>query len=62
MQHTIELSSSSRLTDSLERDLLAQAMEDQYQPHPLVALAHFAKKVVGFAKSIRATTMNHDMM
>ena len=51
MQHTIELSSSSRLTDSLERDLLAQAMEDQYQPHPLVALAHFAKKVVGFAKS-----------
>ena len=62
MQHTIELSSSARLTASLERDLLAQAMEEQHQPHPLVALAALFKKVVAFAKSIRATTMNHDMM
>ena len=44
------------MTDSLERDLLAQAIEDQFQPHPLRALGKLVDRVTSLAATIRAKT------
>ena len=56
MNTDYNLGSNSRMTDSLERDLLAQAIEDQFQPHPLRALGHAVDRVTSLVAAIRAKT------
>ncbi|AKQ56548.1 hypothetical protein [Bordetella hinzii] len=41
----INLNNTTRLTDELERQLMLQAMEEQFRPHPLRALAHGLRKL-----------------
>ena len=48
------------MTDSLERDLLAHAIEDQFQPHPLRALGQVLNRVVDAAAAIRSKTTVFD--
>lgn len=42
-----------RLTDDLERQLVLQAIEEQFRPHPLLALKQLARKLV---QSLRRTS------
>ena len=60
MNTDYDLDSSTRMTDSLERDLLASAMEDQFQPHPLRALGQVVNRVVEAAAAIRSKTTTFD--
>jgi len=41
----MNISHDSRLTDSLERELLAQAFEDHYRPHPIRAIGNLISKI-----------------
>lgn len=52
--------STTRMTDSLERELLAQAIEDQFQPHPLRAVGQLVDRVVSAAAAIRSKTTVFD--
>ncbi|OZI66095.1 hypothetical protein CAL27_10920 [Bordetella genomosp. 1] len=36
----IDLNNTTRLTDELERQLMLQAMEEQFRPHPMRALGN----------------------
>jgi len=60
MNTDYNLGSNSRMTDSLERDLLAQAIEDQFQPHPLRALGQMVNRVSSLVAAIRAKTTVFD--
>ena len=60
MNTDYNLGSNSRMTDSLERDLLAHAIEDQFQPHPLRALGQVLNRVVDAAAAIRSKTTVFD--
>ena len=42
-----------RLTDDLERQLVLQAIEEQFRPHPLLALKDWAHRLV---RSLRRTS------
>jgi len=53
---------STRLTDALERDLLAKAMEDQFRFRPLRAVSKFVFGIASFAASARAHTNARDMV
>lgn len=53
---------TTRLTDTLERDLLAQAMEDQFRFRPLRAVSKFVHGVASFAASARASGKLSDMV
>lgn len=53
---------STRLTDSLERDLLAKAMEDQFRFRPLRAVSKIVFGIASFAASARAQTNARDMV
>lgn len=44
---------TTRLTDALERDLLAKAMESQFRLHPLRAIKNFVFSIATFVNSIR---------
>ena len=54
MNTDYNLGSESRMTDSLERDLLAMAIEDQFQPHPLRALGNLINRMASLAAAIRS--------
>jgi hypothetical protein len=43
-----------RLTDALERDLLAKAMETEFRFHLLRSIKNFAFGIASFVNSIRA--------
>ncbi len=60
MNTDYDLDSNTRMTDSLERDLLVSAMEDQFQPHPLRALGQVVGRVVDAAAAIRSKTTVFD--
>ena len=52
---------SVRLTDSLERELLAKAMEDQFRPHPFRAVGKVVRGLVSFTNSARANARHNSM-
>jgi hypothetical protein len=43
-----------RLTDALERDLLAKAMETQFRSNLLRSIKNFALSIASFVNSVRA--------
>jgi|APCry1669189034_1035192.scaffolds.fasta_scaffold447261_1 hypothetical protein len=43
----MNITNDSRLTDSLERELLAQAFDNQYRLHPVRALLSFIASMNG---------------
>ena len=51
----------TRLTDSLERELLAKAMEDQFRPHPFRAVRKVVRSIVAFTSSARANARHNGM-
>ena len=50
-----------RLTDSLERELLAKAMEDQFRPHPFRVVGKVVRSLVSFTNSARANARHNSM-
>lgn len=50
----MKINNTARLTDSLERELLAKAMEDQFRPHPFRAVGKVVRGLVAFTSSARA--------
>lgn len=53
---------STRLTDSLERDLLAKAMEDQFRFRPLRTVGKIVFGIAAFTAAARAQTSARDMV
>ena len=53
---------SIRLTDALERDLLAKAMENQFRFRPLRAIGIFLNDIASFFETARAQTSVRDMV
>lgn len=49
------VSKYTRLTDELERQLMAQAIEEQFRFRPVVALKRAYAKLAGALGSIKAT-------
>ncbi len=47
---------ANRLTDALERDLLAKAMESQFRFHPLRAIKNFVFSIASFINAVRTQT------
>ncbi|WP_459617839.1 hypothetical protein [Bordetella sp. 2513F-2] len=47
-----------RLTDELERQLMLQAMEEQFRPHPIRALAGLLRKLAQSVKNLAGKTGN----
>ncbi len=45
------LNQTIRLTDELERELMLQAIEDQFRFRPMVALKNLATKIAGLFSS-----------
>ena len=52
---------TTRLTDSLERELLAKAMEDQFRPHPLRAVGKVMRGLVAFTSAARANARHNSL-
>ena len=57
----MKINNSARLTDSLERELLAKAMEDQFRPHPFRAVGKVVRGLVSFTSSARAHARRNGM-
>ena len=53
---------STRLTDALERDLLAKAMENQFRFRPLRAVGTFLNDIASFVATARTQTSVRDMV
>lgn len=53
---------STRLTDALERDLLAKTMKDQFRFHPLRAVSKILHGIASFAAAARSQTNARDMV
>jgi hypothetical protein len=49
------------LTDTLERELLSKAMEDQFRPHPFRAFGKAVRGLVAFTSSVRANARHNGM-
>jgi hypothetical protein len=62
MENIMTYNTSTRLTDALERDLLAKAMENQFRFRPLRAVSKFVNGIASFAASARAQTNARDMV
>lgn len=58
----MQINTTSRLTDSLERELLANAMEQQFQPHPLRAVKRMVRGLMAFRTSARAQVSMDQMI
>jgi hypothetical protein len=52
---------SVRLTDSLERELLAKAMEDQFRPHLFRTFGKVVRGIVTFTSSARANARHNSL-
>jgi len=52
----------TRLTDALERDLLAKAMENQFRFRPLHAVGTFFNDIASFIATARAQTSVNEMV
>jgi hypothetical protein len=57
----MKINNTARLTDSLERELLAKAMEDQFRPHPFRAVGKVVRSLVSFTSSARAHARHNSM-
>jgi hypothetical protein len=57
----MNINNTARLTDSLERELLAKAMEDQFRPHPFRAVGRVVRSLVAFTSSARANARHNSM-
>ena len=57
----MEINNTARLTDSLERELLAKAMEDQFRPHPFRAVGKVMRGLVAFTNSARANARHNSL-
>ena len=57
----MNVTNTTRLTDSLERELLAKAMEDQVRPHPFRAVGKVMRGLVAFTSSVRANARHNGM-
>ena len=55
------INNTARLTDSLERELLAKAMEDQFRPHPFRAVGKVMRGLVAFTSSARANARHNSL-
>lgn len=62
MEIIMTVTTSTRLTDALERDLLAKAMEDQFRFRPLRAVSKLVVGIASFAAAARAQTSARDMV
>ncbi len=58
----MKITNTTRLTDNLERELLAHAMEEQFRPHPLRAVGKLFNGLVKFTSSARAKTSMGQMI
>jgi predicted transcriptional regulator len=56
MENIMTTHTSTRLTDALERDLLAKAMESQFRFHPLRAIKNFVFSIASFINAVRTQT------
>ena len=50
----MQINQSTRLTDSLERELLAQALDEQFRPHPIRAVKKLVRGLVSFRNRARS--------
>lgn len=57
----MKINNTARLTDSLERELLAKAMENQFRPHPFRAVGKVVRSLISFASSARAQARHNGM-
>lgn len=57
----MKINNTARLTDSLERELLAKAMEDQFRPHPFRAVGRVVRGLVAFTHSARAQAKHNSL-
>jgi hypothetical protein len=62
MENIMTHNTSTRLTDALERDLLAKAMENQFRFRPLRAVSKFVNGIASFTAAARAKTNARDMV
>lgn len=53
MENIMTTHTANRLTDALERDLLAKAMESQFRFQPLRAITNFVFSIASFVNSVR---------
>ena len=51
-----------RLTDSLEREFLAHAAQEQYRPHPIRAFGKVFNELASFIATARAKTSISQMV
>jgi hypothetical protein len=58
----MQINNTSRLTDTLERELLANAMEEQSRPHPIRSLSKLFNELVSFTEMARAKTKMSQMV
>ncbi len=57
----MKINNTARLTDSLERELLAKAMEDQFRPHPFRAVGKVMRGLIAFTSSARANARHNSL-
>ena len=57
----MKINNTARLTDSLERELLAKAMEEQFRPHPFRAVGRVVRGLVAFTSSVRAHAKHNSL-
>lgn len=55
------INNTARLTDSLERELLVKAMEDQFRPHPFRIVGKLLRNLVSITISARAQARHNGM-
>jgi len=61
MENIMTYNTSTRLTDALERDLLAKAMEDQFRFRPFRTVSKFVSNIASFAATARAQMNAREM-
>jgi hypothetical protein len=57
----MKINNTARLTDSLERELLAKAMENQFRPHPFRVVGKVVRSLISFTSSARAQARHNGM-
>jgi len=58
----MKITNTTRMTDTLERELLAHAMEEQFRPHPLRAVGKLFNGLVSFRAVAHAKTSMGQMI
>jgi hypothetical protein len=57
----MKIHTTAYLTDTLERELLSKAMEDQFRPHPFRAFGKAVRGLVAFTSTVRASARHNGM-